>query len=192
MQTMTGFVLGSGFAQRSAVAAGALLMVATASSAFAAKKSDLEPGRAAVVQALSDCRKITEDTARLACYDKAAGVLDQAEAKGDVVVIDQEQAKAVRRQAFGFSLPTLHIFDHISKGGEGVDHLTLDIASVHHNSEGGWVFVATDGAVWRQTDREDLALDPHAGSKLLVKNGALGSFFCKVDGQPQIRCERVS
>jgi hypothetical protein len=180
----------TGFVRRSAV--GALLMVVAASSAALAKQPNLEPGRAAVLQALSDCRKIAEDAGRLACYDKTAGALDQAEAKGDVVVIDQNQAKAVRRQAFGFNLPTLHIFDRTAKGGEGVDHLNLDIASVHHSVEGKWVFVATDGAVWRQTDSEELALDPHAGSKLLVKNGALGSYFCKVDGQPQVRCERVS
>ena len=53
-----------------------------ATAAEAAKPVKLDPGRAAVVQALADCRKLTEDTARLACYDKAAGDLDQAESKG--------------------------------------------------------------------------------------------------------------
>ncbi len=145
-----------------------------------------------MVQALSDCRKITEDGARLSCYDKAAGALDQAESKGQVVVIDQEQVKAVRRQAFGFNLPSLHIFDRSAKPDQVLDHLDLELDSAHHSPEGKWVFVATDGAVWRQTDNEDLAVDPHKGSKLSVRNGVLGSFFCKIDGQPQMRCQRVS
>ena len=170
----------------------AALVFTPASGALAAKKTEIEPGRAAMVQALSDCRKITDDAGRLACYDKAAGAIDQAESKGQLVVIDQEQAKAVRRQAFGFNLPTLHLFDKAAKGEDGFDHLELDIASVHHGVDGKWVFVASTGAVWRQTDSEEFANDPHAGSKLLVKNGALGSFFCKVDGQSQVRCERVS
>ena len=169
----------------------AALVLAPASGASAAK-NEIEPGRAAMVQALSDCRKVTDDAARLACYDKAAGAIDQAESKGQLVVIDQAQAKAVRRQAFGFNLPTLHLFDRATKNEEGFDRLDLDVASVHHSSDGKWVFVATTGAVWRQTDSEELALDPHPGSKLLVKNAALASFFCKVDGQPQVRCERVS
>ena len=171
---------------------GAAFAALCAATAFAAQPAKLDVGRAAVVQSLSDCRKISEDAARLACYDKAAGALDQAESQGQVVVIDREQAKAVRRQAFGFNLPSLNLFSRGAvKTDEGFDHLNLDLASAHHSSEGKWVFVATDGAVWRQTDNEEIAEDPHQGSKLFVHNGALGSFFCKVDGQPQVRCERV-
>jgi hypothetical protein len=164
---------------------------AFAGAAPASAKSTPDLGRAAVMQALTDCRKISDDAARLACYDKAVGALDQAESQGKVVVIDQEQAKAVRRQAFGFNLPTLNIFNKVGKNDEGFDHLDLVIARAYRGGDGKWVFAATDDAVWRQTDSEELANDPHAGSKLLVKNGALGSFFCKVDGQPQLRCERV-
>jgi hypothetical protein len=181
---MTGFR----WAQTIALVAGAAA-IAAAVSANAAPTPDI--GRAAVVRALTDCRPIADDAGRLACYDKAVAALDQAESQGKVVVIDQEQAKAVRRQAFGFNLPTLNIFNRGGKGEEGFDHLDLDIARAYHGGNGKWVFVATNEAVWRQTDSEELALDPHAGSRLLVKNGALGSFFCKLDGQPQIRCERV-
>jgi hypothetical protein len=180
-------------AARTTTLFGAALAAICAATSFAAPPAKMDVGRAAVVQSLSDCRKITEDAARLACYDKAAGALDQAESQGQVVVIDREQARAVRRQAFGFNLPSLNIFGRGAvKSEEGFDHLNLDIASVHHSSEGKWVFVATNGAVWRQTDSEEFAEDPHPGSKLFVHNGALGSFFCKVDGQPQVRCERVS
>ena len=61
----------------------------------------LVPGRAAVVQSLTDCRKIPAADARLACYDKAADAFDQAQAQGQVVVVDREQVRTVRRQAFG-------------------------------------------------------------------------------------------
>jgi hypothetical protein len=173
-----------------AVIAGAAAML-TAVQAFA-KPPAADPGRAAVVQALSDCRKIADNPDRLACYDKAAGAFDQAETQGQVVVIDREQVTAVRRQAFGFMLPSLNIFDRGAKTDKALDHLDLNLEGAHHSSEGRWVFVSTDGAVWRQTDDAELSIDPHKGSKLLVKNGLLGSFFCKVDGQPQVRCQRVS
>lgn len=170
----------------------AAFLTSTASVALA-KSINVDPGRSAVVQALSDCRKLTDDAARLACYDKAAGAFDQAESKGQVVVIDREQVKEVRRQAFGFNLPTLHIFDRGgAKPEDVVDHLDLEIDSAGHNAQGRWVFTASNGAVWRLTDDQEFASDPHKGSKLLVKNGALGGYFCKVDGQPQARCVRVS
>jgi hypothetical protein len=149
--------------------------------------------RAEVVQALSDCRKIAENAARLACYDKAAGALDQAESQGSVVVIDQAQVATVRRQAFGFRMPSLTFFAKAApKSGEGVDHLTLVVASARLDGSGRWTFVAEDGAVWRQTEDGEFASEPHKGSALLVKNGVLGSFFCKLDGQPQVRCMRVN
>ena len=178
------YVLSGGFL------AGAIMLFPAAPSLARAAASD--PPRAAVVQALTDCRKLTDDTARLACYDKAAGALDQAETQGQVVVIDREQVKAVRRQAFGFNLPTLHIFDRATKTEEGLDHVELDIDHARRNADGKWVFAASNGAVWRQTDDSSLYTDPHKGSKLSIKSGILGSFFCKIDDMPQMRCERVS
>ena len=170
-----------------------LALAALCVSAAHAAAPKVDPGRAAVVQALSDCRKVTDDAARLACYDKAAGALDQAESQGQVVVVDREQVKEVRRQAFGFNLPSLNLFNRgPAKTEEPFDHVELELTGAHHNAEGRWVFVATSGAVWRQTESDELFNDPHQGSKLLVKKGVLGGFFCKVDGQPQVRCERVS
>ena len=61
----------------------AAVLAACASSAVAQPKSET---RAALVQTLSDCRKVADDPARLACYDAAAAALEQAEAKGDIVV----------------------------------------------------------------------------------------------------------
>jgi hypothetical protein len=170
--------------------AGAL--VCGLASADAAGPAGVTADRAAVLKALDDCRKITEDTTRLACFDKATAAFDQAETQGQVVVIDREQAKAVRRQAFGFHLPTLHVFDGATKTEDGVDRLELQIDSAHQDGFGHWVFTSTDGAVWRQTDNEIMGAEPHKGSRLLIKTGVLGAYFCKVDGQPQVRCQRVS
>jgi mannose-6-phosphate isomerase-like protein (cupin superfamily) len=175
-----------------AIALAAIGCLAAGVSATAATAPGIEPGRAAVLQALTDCRKLTDAAPRLACFDKATEALDVAESHGEVVVMDREQVKAVKRQAFGFNLPTLHIFDRSNKPDERIDHLVLDLDGAHHDAEGHWVFVSADGAVWRQTDAAELGEDPHKGSKLLVKNGVLGSFFCKVDNQPQVRCQRVS
>jgi len=182
----------TGFFRAASLAAVACLTAGAGASVAAPKTVAIEPGRAAVLQALTDCRKLTESAPRLACFDKATEALDVAESQGDVVVMDREQVKAVKRQAFGFNLPTLHIFDRNNKPEERIDHLVLDLDGAHRNGEGRWVFVATDGAVWRQTDSTEFGDEPHKGSKLLVKNGVLGSFFCKLDGQPQVRCQRVS
>ena len=56
---------------------------------------------------LMACRGIAENTARLACFDTAAGALDTAERQGDLVVIDRAGVAETRRQLFGFEMPSL-------------------------------------------------------------------------------------
>ena len=174
----------SGRLRRGSLAA-ALLMPPVV--ALAAPASPPEP--AAVAQALSNCRKIADDPGRLACYDKAAQSFDQAQAAGQIVVVDRAQVTAVRRQAFGFNIPSITFFPHEPKA-EAVDRLTVELASAHQDGEGRWVMVTTDDAVWRQTDAATLYSDPHPGSKLAIRKGVLGSFFCKIDAEAAVRCAR--
>ena len=147
------------------------------------------PKRPAALQAVVDCRRIDDSVQRLSCYDAAVGQMTKAEDSGDLVSIDRAQRRAVRRQAFGFAMPSLAIFDRGEKPEE-VDRLEETLADAHTNSEGRWVFVMQDGAIWRQTDDNDLPLNPHPGSKIVIKRGALGSFMLNVDGQRGLKVHR--
>jgi hypothetical protein len=144
------------------------------------------------MQKLADCRKITEDRARLGCYDAAASALDEAEAKGDVVVVDRAQAREVRRQAFGFSLPSLDIFDRGGSGADdSADRMTAKVARAYRRGDGKWVFELEDGAVWSQVDDAALPKGARGGSEVAIRKAALGSFFMNVDGQRAIRATRA-
>ena len=150
-----------------------------------------EARRAAVLDALASCRRETVDAQRLACFDRAVGALDEAEAKGQVVVVDREQVREVKRQAFGFTLPALSLFGARGQTEENVDRVTYAIDHAGHTAGGLWLLATTEGPVWVQTDSSDeLHIEPHRGSTLAVRHAALSSFFCNVDGQRAIRCNR--
>src|SRR6185369_5733362 len=83
------------------------LGIALVSPAFAA---DTSPAPPKAVQATIDCRRLSDDHARLACYDEAVDSLGKALGQGQVVAVDRSQVQAVRRQAFGFTLPSLDLF----------------------------------------------------------------------------------
>ncbi len=168
-----------------AVLASATLAPVVASAA----KLDLAAKRTAVAQAISDCRKVSDKDARLDCYDKAADAFEQAQVKGQVVVVDREQVRQVKQQAFGFNLPSLNLFARGPKE-EAVDNVSVKLASAHPDAHGKWVMVTEDGAVWLQSDDNELFNPPRAGSTLAIRRASLGSFFCKVDGQSSIRCAR--
>ena len=146
-------------------------------------------GRAAELQKLIDCRKIADNTQRLACFDAAAASFDQAEAKGDIVVVDREQARKVRRQAFGFSLPSITLFERGEKPEE-IENVQGVVAAARLNGSGKWVIRLDDGAVWTQIDSADLGTDPKAGEAVTIHKAALGSFMLSLPHHRSFRAHR--
>lgn len=167
----------------------AVLALAQAPRGFAADAS-VQPNRALVLKALTDCRAVTDSAARLDCYDKAAAALDQAEATGEVVVVDRAQARAARRQAFGFNLSALSIFDRAVSTKDEVNVLNTTAAEAYRNGDGKWIIVLDDGAHWRQIDDANLSKSPHQGSMIKIRHGSLGSFVMNIDSQPYIHVHR--
>jgi len=171
--------------KKGALVAGCVLAALAGATQAAAK----DPDRAAVLQGLIDCRAVSDSTARLACYDAAAARLDEAEAKGDVVVLDREQTRKARREAFGFTLPSLNVFNR-GETEEKLDRATFTVERAWRGSDGRWVVETDTDAVWRQTDDINLLHKPHQGSSVEIRTGALGSYFMKIDGQTAMRAHR--
>lgn len=144
--------------------------------------------RASALQAVIDCRALTDAAARLACYDAAAAKMDEAESHGDIVVIDRAKAAEVHRQAFGLPVPSLDFVIKALAPGEA-DRLEGTVKARRPDPGGRWTLTLEDGAVWRQIDG-DLAPPPHVGSKVSIRHGSLGSFLMNVDGQPAVKVHR--
>jgi hypothetical protein len=156
----------------------------------AAAQAQGKAARAEVVQKLVDCRKLTDNTARLACYEAATAAFDQAESKGDVVVIDRDQARSVRKQAFGFTLPSISIFEK-GEAKEDLDQSDGVVAYARQDGGGHWVIKLEDGAVWAQNGVEDLFKSPKPGMKVRIRKAALGSYMMIVDNQGGFKAHRV-
>lgn len=143
---------------------------------------------AAAFQAVLNCRGLADSAQRLACYDAAAASMGEAEAKGDIVVIDRAQAREAHREAFGLHVPSLDFVTRALKPEE-VDQVEGVVKSARADPYGKWTFELQDGAIWRQIEG-DLFRDPKSGSKVTIRKAALGSFKMSVDGQPTIKVHR--
>ena len=175
---------------RQSMLAGLVIAAATSSLTWA-RNAPSTPGTAAAVSAVMDCRAIADSAQRLACFDKTVGEMAKAETSGELLTLDREQRRSVRRQAFGLNLPSLTIFDRGEKG-EDADRLTAKVVSAHKLGDGKWLIQLEGGAVWRQTDDQELFKEPHDGSTAVIKRGTLGSFFMKIDGDTAFRAHRDS
>lgn len=173
---------------RRALAATGLAAVLAVGAAQAAAPvvRDVAPA----LKALLDCRKIAESDKRLACYDAAVDSITAAEKKGDVIIVDRQQAQAARRQAFGLDLSALSVFDRGDKPEE-VDRIAGQVTKAVRGADGRWILTLADGATWRQADDRDLSSPPKAGSKVEIRKAAAGSYLMNIDGQTAIRARRV-
>ncbi|HEX6866645.1 MAG TPA: hypothetical protein VF122_05385 [Caulobacteraceae bacterium] len=170
---------------------GALVAAALAlTTAGASQAAPNDAPRAAALQAVVNCRAVTDTAARLACYDAAAARLDEAEAKGDLVILDRNQTQQARREAFGFSIPSFDLFNR-GAPAEKMDRAEFKVVRAwEFNNTGQWAMELDSGAVWRQTDQETLSRRPKPGSTVEIRSAALGSYFMNVDGQRAIRVKR--
>ena len=139
------------------------------------------PTRAPAMQSVLDCRAIADGVQRLACFDKAVGAMAKAEQTGDLVTIDREQRRVVRRQAFGLTLPSLAMFDKGEQPDEA-NRIAVTLANAARNGSGKWVFTLDDGAVWRQIDDGELEPPPRPGQKAMIRRAMLGSYMIHIEG----------
>lgn len=171
---------------RPALAASIALAAMLMSSPAIAREAEAMQ-QPAVLKAVLDCRTIADPATRLMCFDRSAAALATAAAAKDVLVVDRDTARKTKRGLFGLTLPKVKIFG--DNDDEEVDQIESSIASTYTSKDGATVFVLEDGARWKQTDGRDTY--PKAGQPIVVRKGALGSFFARVNNQPGVRVIRV-
>lgn len=144
----------------------------------------------ALIQALSACRAVADEKARLDCFDRASATLAEAVAKKELVVLDQQEIRETRRSLFGFSVPNIPLFR--GEGGGDTGQLETTIAGASSLGSGKWQIRLEDGAIW-QTNESWLGLaDPRPGQKIVIKRGTLGNYFLRINGQRGVRGRRVA
>lgn len=164
-------------------------LAALAAASTLSTQATLPQERPETLAQLMACRGISENTARLACFDTAAGALDSAERQGDLVVIDRAGVAETRRQLFGFEMPSLpRLFG--PEGTVELESIDSTLQSASSVGEGRWVFRLADGSVWRQIDSERVRFRNSPGQPVRVRKGALGSFLLTVDGSRAVRVRR--
>lgn len=168
-----------------------LAMASLAALSPVAGEAKAKPVQSPLIEALTKCRAQTDADLRLDCYDAAVGVLVDASAQGNIVVVDQEEAKRTRRSLFGFNLPKLPFFSGDKSAEEDQDQISAKVTSVRALPYGRWQMKIEDGALWETTETSSVVDDPRPGQTVVIKRGPLGSYMIRIDGQRALRAKRV-
>ncbi len=160
-----------------------------------ATAKEMKAARPEVFKKLVDCRAITENAARLACYDAQVAKLDEAESKKELVIVDTEEVKKARKGLFGLSLPDLGGLFGAKEEGEddsrGLSEIESTVKTLGTNKAGKWVFTIADGARWAQTDTTSIRT-PKVGQPVRIRRAAMGSFFANIGEARAIRVMRTN
>ena len=156
-----------------------LLLIATAIAAV--QTGDPEQ---AVTKDLRACRAIAAAEARLACFDRAASVIDEAVASNRIRIVDPEKQKKQQSARFG-------LVQSQTDESRRLNHLEGRLASSMTRADGRLVLVLADGSSWRQVDDYPLRHTPHAGDPVVIDLTSLGSYRLRVGREAPIRVRRA-
>ena len=169
--------------------------------AVALAQSGQNPANAAVspLEPIYACANKTDPTERLACFDAAVATIRAKEAKSEIVTFDKQRVEKVRREAFGFSLPSLPKLGFPAFGGapkaEGKDQSVAAAAVEEDIEEQSFTVVSTresagrvvitleNGQIWRLTEAGELNSPKRPPYKVNIRTAAMGSFILTVEGR---------
>lgn len=174
----------------------ALVGLSALTVATAAPAAEKLRNRPELFRNLVDCRGITDNAQRLACYDRSVGALEEAEKKKDLVVVDRKEIRETKKSLFGFSLPKLSLFGGGDEGddkgdkADEIQEIESTVVSVRPTKGGDWALrLANDAGTWETGG--SLTVPPRAGDKVKIRKASLGSYLGSVGISRGIRFRRV-
>lgn len=154
-------------------------IVIMAAPAYAA---DGASERAGAYTAILDCRNLSDNAARLACFDRAVASFAALESSGEVIVLKKSDALEMKRAAA--------MSDNADRRTpETPKKIEAVLAGVRELPNGKWEFTLDNGMRWRQTDTQQIF--PVAGTAVTVRAAALGSYMMEMRRR-MIRVSRIS
>ena len=140
-----------------------------------------------VTRQVAGCREIQSDVARLACFDKAAAALANAQRSGDLVVLDRKAVVERRQRRFG--LPAANSLAAADVRGAEVKELTSTVRSTAPTrTPGRYSFRLADGSAWEMLDPID---PPRAGDNVTITATRLGGFRAKLGKRRAVLVKRL-
>lgn len=158
-----------------------------AAAPFAAHAQEGPPPTPEIFNNLLNCRSITDDAQRLACFDSQAATVAAAEQSREIVVYERGDVEEAQRDLFGLSVPQIRL---LGEEDEQLDRVETTITDVAGGGYRPWVLRLADGSLWIQIDSEQLSRDPRVGHPIVIQRAALGSFRAEVNGMRAIRVRR--
>ena len=150
------------------------------------------------------------DAERLACFDAAVAALQGRESRQEVVAIDEAAARTLRREAFGFNIPSLPRLGlpglgrrpaaadsggapaPVAEAGADPDEVVLSVAGLGADAAGRPLLRTTEGQIWVLIDSSGFRPPSQRPFNVRISQAMMGSFLLQIEGRNRgFRARRV-
>lgn len=135
------------------------------------------------------CADKTDPAERLACFDAAVAAVKAQENRSEIVTFDRKRVETVRREAFGFRLPSLPRLglpgrdpSSTSAAGEEIEEQMLAVTRLS-TREGRATMTMDNGQVWRLTEPGEINAPARTPFNVRIRSATLGSYIMSVEGR---------
>jgi hypothetical protein len=149
--------------------------------------------------ALEACTKLSDDSARLACFDREVAALIAREHAPAPVAAAPPAAAApapapakqlTEEEKMGLTPGRIQQLERPPSAPPPPDTMSVDIQSIAVDANGYQVFTLANGQVWRQVER-DTTFRVKAGDSIVISRGVMGSYFLSYGKHRNTRVSRV-
>lgn len=151
------------------------------------------PLSATSAESAEQCAGVSDDRARLACYDRIFGKPAAAPAgtgSAGTPAAATATAASSPQDDFGLTEATKRARDPEKAKEQMPQSITEKVASVRRRPTGELVVTLENGKVWEQIETETAA-KVSAGDTVTIKKAALGSYLLVTPGKVATRVRRV-
>lgn len=131
------------------------------------------------------CRTVAGTEARLGCYERQAGILEEAERRDEIAVVDRRAEQQRRRAGFGAKV------SDEARAASTLAEIRSTLVSATPDRAGLYVFALADGARWAQVDDAPIPGRLRPGSAVVVRRTMLGGYKMTIDTRPAIKVRRL-
>lgn len=149
--------------------------------------------------ALKACTKLSDDAARLACFDREVAALTAREAAPPAAAAGKAApapaaAPPVRQlseeQKMGLTPGRIQQLERPPTAPPSPSSMTVAIQSNSVDGNGHQLFTLANGQIWRQVE-VDSHFSVKPGDSITITKGALGSYFMSLGKHRNTRVSRV-
>ena len=149
-----------------------------------------------LASSLMECRDISDNSDRLACFDALASGLNASDVMADASAAVAPPPQPVLTPEERFGADDLPETEEEKRKEEKLKSLAASVVDIGRNGRGKYVVVLANGQVWRQLSADTSKLRiPKSGAEGLdveIKRRSLGSHSLYLNGENRgIRVERI-